>query len=1031
MLRKPDSCSGCPLYHINGGFSHPEGRCKTGVLIVGEALGDKEKYEGLPFRPYAEAGSSLQTAMRLLGKEREDFGLWNMIACQPPYNALENTDYEYEAIEHCSQYFKHVLNHFKPKIILALGNVPLKHLHLVSDDVLEYQEQLRNSDSKQYKSYMKKFKVFSLRGYILPSIYNIPIISSLHPSFITREGRIYIGVLARDLQTAIDYAAGRIKPFESKYNEVPTIAEAQRFYEQCAADPTLVVSHDIETPDTVIETDESEIEYENIEVRNIDSIQFSIKEGEAIFFPWVGEYIKIAEKILALSNPKVGWNNWNFDKTNIEYHLGKGAIKGLNIDAMWGWKWLNQDFVKLGRSLQFATNFYAANFPAWKHFAQMYKERYGCFDPDAALRILNGLKKDLMANRLLPDTKSLWDGFIDDVIKLKPILEDIETRGLPINQVERQIFKDKIIALRESALNELQDLFPMELRSVSPKLGYKFEPKEVGEVRQLFANAASINNPGVFYIVEDDEVLKLRMAQYLEEHTRHLDKEDNEEDTTGLVLKEFDIDGNKELRYCRMEKFKPTSYKQVIRYIEYMAEKDRKKFGPKYKTKYIVAKKTNRVKGESSDTTGKDELYNLWEQTNDKFFELVILYRELDKMLKTYIGTGKSGWRVGNDGRIHTTFTFIPATGQLSSRNPNIQNAPARGTRFSSAGYKELAVQFRRTIAADSGKLLLSADWSAFHALTLAFEAEDADYMRVVRIDPHSFVAAHILSGELPNRLPLFKATKPKTLTDEEWKRQIILGEEAVELLKDINSWPKYSNEILAKRLTWIKKNYKFNRDSQAKPAILGMGFGMKVKKFYKLNRHTFSSEAEPARILALIISLFPKSFRDYHERVKKLADKQTYLISRYGYIRRFYDVFDWRLLTKYQSAKPGEMIIKNKKGQWWSRRDGVDAESCIAYLPSNDAFGKKKESMRDLWEYQRDGIIRNCIRDYGCINEIHDDLMFEVDEDKIEEAGKIVKEVMESPARYLKNSTAPDGLVCKVELKSGKNWAEMKDLIL
>ena len=53
----------------------------------------------------------------------------------------------------------------------------------------------------------------------------------------------------------------------------------------------------------------------------------------------------------------------------------------------------------------------------------------------------------------------------------------------------------------------------------------------------------------------------------------------------------------------------------------------------------------------------------------------VIEYRELTKMRSTYI----DGYRPHADGRVHTTFTFDTATGQLSSRNPNIQNTPKHG----------------------------------------------------------------------------------------------------------------------------------------------------------------------------------------------------------------------------------------------------------------------------------------------------------------------------------------------------------------
>ena len=39
------------------GFSHDEGACTSGVLIVGEALGHNERQDGLPFRPMAQGGS--------------------------------------------------------------------------------------------------------------------------------------------------------------------------------------------------------------------------------------------------------------------------------------------------------------------------------------------------------------------------------------------------------------------------------------------------------------------------------------------------------------------------------------------------------------------------------------------------------------------------------------------------------------------------------------------------------------------------------------------------------------------------------------------------------------------------------------------------------------------------------------------------------------------------------------------------------------------------------------------------------------
>lgn len=1025
MIQKPSSCSGCALANHSGGFSLTEGSGKNGVLIVGESLGDKEKFDGLPFRPYAEAGSSLQTALRFLQMDRENFTITNLIRCQPPFNALEGTDYEYQAIEHCKVYLNQVISKFKPKVILALGNLPLKHLGIISPEVLKYMEELKALDSKKYKDYLKNFKISSMRGHIIPSIYGIPLISSLHPSFITREGRIFIGVLMHDIKTAVRLAAGEIPKFKTRYKEKPTVKEAESFYQLCKNNPNLVISHDIETPYTTLETDESEIEFENKEVRDINSIQFSVKEEEGIFFPWFGNYIEIIKKILRLPNPKIGHNSWKFDKTNIEYHLGKNSINGLNIDTMWMFKWLNQDFVKMGRSLQFAVTFAAENFPAWKHLAQLEPENYACLDTDATLRLFNGLKREFQDSQRFKKTqelykgypiKSLYEGFIDDVVKLRPILDWTTLNGFPIDPKERLRFKKQIEEERIKVLDQLQDLYPMELRKVTPSEGYKFVPKEVVQVEQLFEKASNFKNDGLFYIVESKDLYELRLAQYLEEHTRIEDK-----NTTGLVLKEFKINGFKEMRWCRMEEFKPNSREQVVEYLKFK--------------KYKIPKKRNRQTGIEKETTAKNEIYHLAEEVNDPLINGTIYYRELDHLSKTYVGTkttnkktGKTkitGWQTASDNRIHAEFQMIPATGQLST-SPNIQNAPKAGNRFSSPGFAKLAKQFRKMVAAGDGKVLLSADYSAFHALTMAFEAEDEDYMRVVRLDPHSFISAHIIKNEVPLRLFKLKKTKPLGMDDLAWKHEVDIGEQTLERIKNLSSWLQLSDEELLGHLKFIKTNYSPVRETQAKAAVHGMGFGMGYRKFYKLNRFTFKNESEPKQILELIQKLFPKTFVNFHEYIKDLAGKQTYLISRYGYIRRFYDVYDWRLMPSYRQPTPkfGEKVIRNSKG-WWVRKDGQDANNAIAYLPANHAFGIKKEAMRSLWDYNGE----NLIKKYSLINEIHDDLLFEIEERLLPEAIPIIRQVMQTPAKYLKNALCPEGLVTMVEMKVGKDWSSMKTI--
>ena len=107
-MLKPDSCIPCPLYNISDGFSEPEGQGTNGVVIIGEALGYNEFLDGLPFRPYAQAGSKLEEVFKLVAKEtsrpcsRSQFKLYNIVNCHPPGDKLAGASYENEAIRCCS-----------------------------------------------------------------------------------------------------------------------------------------------------------------------------------------------------------------------------------------------------------------------------------------------------------------------------------------------------------------------------------------------------------------------------------------------------------------------------------------------------------------------------------------------------------------------------------------------------------------------------------------------------------------------------------------------------------------------------------------------------------------------------------------------------------------------------------------------------------------------------------------------------------------------------------------------------------------
>src|SRR4029077_6731071 len=240
----------------------------------------------------------------------------------------------------------------------------------------------------------------------------------------------------------------------------------------------------------------------------------------------------------------------------------------------------------------------------------------------------------------------------------------------------RQAFGSKLDIAADEIDAQMQALVPDELKNVSPKQGYKREPKDTtGMVQRMFDVTDELAPP----IHADDSA-----------HT---------------------------IRWCHIEPFKPSS-QQLIRYMKHKG--------------HPVPKKSKTDK----DTSEARELERLSKRTHDPLYKKVIWYREVRLMKATFV----DGWAPSSDGRVHTTFTFAPATGQLSSRDPNVQNAPEHEKEGGRA--VNLADEFQRIIEAPPGHKIVSSDYKSFHALTLAWLADDRDYERIVRLDVHSFVAS-------------------------------------------------------------------------------------------------------------------------------------------------------------------------------------------------------------------------------------------------------------------------------------------------
>jgi DNA polymerase-1 len=97
---------------------------------------------------------------------------------------------------------------------------------------------------------------------------------------------------------------------------------------------------------------------------------------------------------------------------------------------------------------------------------------------------------------------------------------------------------------------------------------------------------------------------------------------------------------------------------------------------------------------------------------------LLLEYREVYKLHSTYIEPLLKLSKEDSNSRIHTSFVQTgTATGRLSSKNPNLQNIPARS---------ELGLRIREAFVADTGNKLIGIDYSQIELRLLAHFSQDS-----------------------------------------------------------------------------------------------------------------------------------------------------------------------------------------------------------------------------------------------------------------------------------------------------------------
>ena len=117
-----ENCSRCKLCTTRQNIVFGVGNKNADIMLIGEGPGADEDRLGEPF--VGRAGKLMNMAFEMLGIEREEFYIANIVKCRPPENRNPEED---EALA-CLDYLRNQVILVKPKIIVLLGSIALKNI---------------------------------------------------------------------------------------------------------------------------------------------------------------------------------------------------------------------------------------------------------------------------------------------------------------------------------------------------------------------------------------------------------------------------------------------------------------------------------------------------------------------------------------------------------------------------------------------------------------------------------------------------------------------------------------------------------------------------------------------------------------------------------------------------------------------------------------------------------------------------------------------------------------------------------------
>ena len=115
-------CASCDLCRERTQVVFGEGSANPLLMIVGEAPGEDEDTQGVPF--VGKAGQKLDKILSYIGVSRDEIYITNSVLCRPPNNRNPRA----EELDACKWRLDLQIQLLKPKLIVLLGKVATQQM---------------------------------------------------------------------------------------------------------------------------------------------------------------------------------------------------------------------------------------------------------------------------------------------------------------------------------------------------------------------------------------------------------------------------------------------------------------------------------------------------------------------------------------------------------------------------------------------------------------------------------------------------------------------------------------------------------------------------------------------------------------------------------------------------------------------------------------------------------------------------------------------------------------------------------------